>query len=591
MGQFISRALRSTNELGITYHRTYETKYRGITSIKIQPNGGNLLAAASSLLIYDLSAETDGPQQFKVLSFEVGGITDLLWVAADVLVVGTTRGSLVVFSLKNEARRLFEVCSMKAHGDGASMVAVQSIAFCSKTNCLASVGQGVGSVRLWNITSDGVLASRDIPSPIAFYEPRFVGFMDNGSHVLVGFLEHILIQKFSTEPWALVEEHTLGQHQGAFDHRELGNAIVLDDNRLLVFNLKDLIFMILRSFLSLEARRSSIQAVHSSSNSSNNHDVIATASSVDGKESSLTIWTDYSHRLKVSKTPSLRPEYSTFQIVLLSVLVYVLCQLVTSFLLVNIVLFSPSPMTPIVDLNSATVDLSIALVDVDLANMAVTFPLKSTPGVFTVLDADPGSLKISEANLAEPFSQERLPPPPAKLLSSLIIVYSGVLRTRSEGKGIILAVGLVFRLLVVTGDEYAGGIWFDAEGSTKKKKEKKLVNFGEQKGKKTTPARRNPTLSKYTFPLPSAHRQNRATCGHPSSHYQRRGDRRGASLEPTSASTVSRSPAGDVLIAVGWFVHEDEVAGIVRGIDGVGGPGEQEKEKVGRGVKSKRRQH
>ncbi|KDR82988.1 hypothetical protein GALMADRAFT_862806 [Galerina marginata CBS 339.88] len=175
MGLFSSLGFHSRNELGITQHRTYRTKYRGINSIKIQPDGGNLLAAANesgSILIYDLVAETDLPQQFKTLSLEFGGATELLWLTSDILVAGTTRGKLVVFSLKNDAKRLFEICNVKAHGDGASLVAVQSIDFCPYTNRLVSVGQGVSSVRLWDVSSDGMLLSRDLPSPTSFYEPR-----------------------------------------------------------------------------------------------------------------------------------------------------------------------------------------------------------------------------------------------------------------------------------------------------------------------------------------------------------------------------------------------------------------------------------
>ncbi|KDR65628.1 hypothetical protein GALMADRAFT_148540 [Galerina marginata CBS 339.88] len=413
--------LGSTNELGIIHHRKYETKYRTITSIKIQPDGGNLLAAANelgTLLLYDLLAETDGPQQFKVLSFEFGGISELFWVSATILVVGTTRGNLVVFSLKNDACRLFEVCNIKAHGDGASLVAVQSVDFCQNINCLVSVGEGVGSVRLWNVASD------------AFHEPRFVTFIENGSHVLVGFFEHILIQKFSIEPWALAEQHTLGQHLGAIDQRQLGNAILISDDRLLVSNLKDGfdiyettkfnsmgsgryevefgcsqgISMLrngsyivavsahgrlniyrardnevsLAGKLRLSGSGVNVHAIHA--NSFNGRDIIAAASCGNGNESSITIWMNGTRHIKTAKKGSTRTgEYSTFQTVLLSVLVYVLCQLLTSLVLLpNLAFLSTSLVGPVLDLKGGEVEESLVPVEVGLLGVPSVADIPST---------------------------------------------------------------------------------------------------------------------------------------------------------------------------------------------------------------------
>ena len=48
---------------------------------------------------------------------------------------------------------------MVAHGDGAAQVAVQGVAYCPQSCTLASVGQGVGGVRLWRVAENGMLGS------------------------------------------------------------------------------------------------------------------------------------------------------------------------------------------------------------------------------------------------------------------------------------------------------------------------------------------------------------------------------------------------------------------------------------------------
>jgi len=58
------------------------------------------------VLLYDLHAEPTVPPQYRVLGFEVGGVSELQWISQDLLVVGTSRGRLVVFSLRNEAVNL-----------------------------------------------------------------------------------------------------------------------------------------------------------------------------------------------------------------------------------------------------------------------------------------------------------------------------------------------------------------------------------------------------------------------------------------------------------------------------------------------------
>ena len=48
-----------------------------------------------------------------------------------------------------------EKSSVKAHGDGAAQIAVESLDYCQRTRCLVSVAEGAGSVRLWDVSGEG----------------------------------------------------------------------------------------------------------------------------------------------------------------------------------------------------------------------------------------------------------------------------------------------------------------------------------------------------------------------------------------------------------------------------------------------------
>jgi len=48
-----------------------------------------------------------------------------------------------------------EISRVKAHGDGAAQIAVEGLDYCPKSHCLASVAEGAGSVRLWDISDEG----------------------------------------------------------------------------------------------------------------------------------------------------------------------------------------------------------------------------------------------------------------------------------------------------------------------------------------------------------------------------------------------------------------------------------------------------
>lgn len=104
-------------------HRTFVTKYPRITSIRVHPNSDIFVAGSEAtffslsqnlwkpdevgnLLLFDLSIVGDNPRHCCTLSYEYGGVSELCWLDAEFLAVGTTRGKIVVFSILND-----NVCS------------------------------------------------------------------------------------------------------------------------------------------------------------------------------------------------------------------------------------------------------------------------------------------------------------------------------------------------------------------------------------------------------------------------------------------------------------------------------------------------
>ncbi|KDR74683.1 hypothetical protein GALMADRAFT_141038 [Galerina marginata CBS 339.88] len=322
-----------------------------------------------TLLLFDTTSKSQLPQQFRVLSFEFGGISELFWINSDILVVGTTRGFLVVYSLANDARCLFEMCHVKAHGDGVSQVAVQCIEYNNKSKCLASVGQGSNSIRLWDVADDGTLIPQHMKSGlIAYDEPRFVAFGKDG----------LTFRTFSLSTWDATD-HILGHEAGVFNDRQLGNALLLDDGRLIIFNVKDgldiydsanfnhvaaarfeingccsqaistlrngsyILSPSKKGYINIfhatnttragriyvKANRSDqVQAIHSITDISK-RDVVVAISCAEGHPSRISVWAAGSQK---SQSGSKIADYSTARIVLLSIFVYGLCHLATSIL-------------------------------------------------------------------------------------------------------------------------------------------------------------------------------------------------------------------------------------------------------------------
>jgi hypothetical protein len=121
--------------------------------------------------MFDLSTEGVSPHQLRKLKAEQGGISELCWIADDVIAVGTTRGKIITFASKNKSvsffremninadrglqERFFLVDVVEAHGDGVTQIAVDSMTYLPQISCLASVGEGKISIMLWNVDKDG----------------------------------------------------------------------------------------------------------------------------------------------------------------------------------------------------------------------------------------------------------------------------------------------------------------------------------------------------------------------------------------------------------------------------------------------------
>jgi hypothetical protein len=111
-------------------------------------------------------------------------------------------------------RRLVEVMNVKGHGDGAAQIAVDGLDYCPTSNRLVSVAEGVGSVRLWNVSNTGEqliyilltccapsqnkavgsLAVQELPLVTTAYNtPRYVSFLRGGTQLLVAFMEKSMV--------------------------------------------------------------------------------------------------------------------------------------------------------------------------------------------------------------------------------------------------------------------------------------------------------------------------------------------------------------------------------------------------------------
>jgi hypothetical protein len=126
-----------------------------------------------NLLFFDLETKAVDPQQSRHLLPEQGGISEICWLATDLIAVGTTRGKIIVYSSRNRAvsgrvngfttadlidasqKRFVNICDVVAHGDGVSQIAVDSMAFASTTRCLVSVAEGKIAIKMWNIDDNG----------------------------------------------------------------------------------------------------------------------------------------------------------------------------------------------------------------------------------------------------------------------------------------------------------------------------------------------------------------------------------------------------------------------------------------------------
>ena len=109
------------SKTGLTILKILKTHSSIVTTLRIQP-AGNLLATGGkvfdvmlvprlswfaddfgNLLFFDLETEAVDPQHSRHLLPEQGGISEICWLANDLIAVGTTRGKIIVFSNRNRA--------------------------------------------------------------------------------------------------------------------------------------------------------------------------------------------------------------------------------------------------------------------------------------------------------------------------------------------------------------------------------------------------------------------------------------------------------------------------------------------------------
>jgi len=124
--------------------------------------------------------------------------------------------------------------------------------FSAGIHCLASVGEGEHSIRLWDVDSTGLHRHRLIGSSAEpsrcragtlkprFTEdfrpeydvPRFVAFANNDTELLVGYFEQAVMRRYSVDPWQLLERKFLSET----DELEVASEIARSRQRCFLAN-------------------------------------------------------------------------------------------------------------------------------------------------------------------------------------------------------------------------------------------------------------------------------------------------------------------------------------------------------------------
>ncbi|KAF8834257.1 WD40 repeat-like protein, partial [Paxillus ammoniavirescens] len=213
------------SQLPLKYTLTWHTK--AINALAISNRGSMLLSGGndSRIVIWNL-ASGEMMQEISVPS--AGFISCLAWVKLsdeneDAFVIGTSDGNIHLYEQCKDTP-LFSFSSITLTNAGA----VESLAWDSVHRRLASVGDG--EVQVWKVGPDESLVSSINNTEKHPYVARSIHFCDDGSRVLVSYLESGFVFCYTIDTWGLKWKKKVNSR--------IGNTC-LDGLNLLVSNLCD----------------------------------------------------------------------------------------------------------------------------------------------------------------------------------------------------------------------------------------------------------------------------------------------------------------------------------------------------------------
>ncbi|KAI9455841.1 WD40-repeat-containing domain protein [Boletus coccyginus] len=213
-------------QMSLKFTLTRHTK--AVNAVVVSPKGSFLLSGGndSRVVLWSLSS---GEMTQEICVPSAGFISCLAWLKLtdrdeDAFVFGASDGNIHLYQ-RSEDSPLFTFSSICFAHCGA----IESLAWDSQHHRLASVGDG--EARVWKVAPDHnsfiPLPARSEKQP---YVARSVHFLDDGSNILICYLESGFVCCHSIEPWDLKWQKKV--------NGRIGDAC-LDGHNLLVSNLRN----------------------------------------------------------------------------------------------------------------------------------------------------------------------------------------------------------------------------------------------------------------------------------------------------------------------------------------------------------------
>ncbi|TDL17607.1 WD40 repeat-like protein, partial [Rickenella mellea] len=129
-----------------------------------------------------------------------GPISAICWITLGLdndpgFVYGCADGSLHIYRRKEDST--FHFCSMTMAHNGS----IEGVTFDPIHRRVASIGSG--SPQVWTLSVVGNLTSIVPSPPTSTFIARSINFCDNGSSVLVGYLESHELACYNIDPWGI----------------------------------------------------------------------------------------------------------------------------------------------------------------------------------------------------------------------------------------------------------------------------------------------------------------------------------------------------------------------------------------------------